>query len=112
MADSILKSIRRSLGPDEDYSHFDQEIIEHINSAFSDLNSLGVGPEEGFSITDDKATWDDYLVDDRKKMNNVITFVYLSVKLIFDPPTNAALLAALQAKYDKLEWKLSVTAEE
>ena len=111
MSDSILKTIRRMLGPDEDYSHFDPEIIDHINSAFSDLNGLGVGPEEGFSIADDKATWKDYLVGDQKKMNNVITFVYLSVKLVFDPPANAALLNALQAKYDKLEWKLSVAAE-
>ena len=42
--DSILTSIKKLLGITEEYEHFDQDIIMHINSVFSVLTQLGVGP--------------------------------------------------------------------
>jgi len=109
--ESILKTIRQMIGPDEIYKHYDPEIIIHINSALADVTRFGIGPEEGLSISDESATWGQ-LIQDNKKLNNVVTYIYLSVKLVFDPPNNAALLASLQARHDKLEWCLEVASEE
>lgn len=111
MNESILKTIRSLLGPEEVYIHFDSDIIAHINGVMADLMRLGVGPAGGFIVTDEKATWRD-LIGERKDLNNVITYVYLSVKLVFDPPTNSAVLSSMQAKIEKLEWCLETAAEE
>lgn len=109
--ESILKTIRRMIGPEDVYEHYDPVLIIHINSALADVARLGVGPKEGYSILDGNETWGE-LIQDNKKLNNVVTYVYLSVRLAFDPPANSALLNALQAKHDKLEWCLEAAAEE
>lgn len=67
--ESILSSIKKLLGPEEDYDHFDADIIFHINSALSDLNSIGIGPEEGFVISDETAKWSDFIGKDIKKFD-------------------------------------------
>lgn len=111
--DSILNSIKKKLGPGLDHNFFDDDIIMEINSALADLASLGVGPEEGFVIEDDSETWDDFLEDfpKPKLLSNVKRYVYLSVKLIFDPPTNASVLKSYENELAKLEWKLNHTVE-
>jgi len=111
--ESILTSIRTMLGPGETYTHFDPEIIIHINSALAELNSLGVGPKEGFEIEDDSATWEEFLGEfpKPKTLNNVKTYVYLSVKLDFDPPTNSTVLKSYEEKMKKLEWKLNAAVD-
>ena len=87
--DSILTSIKKLLGITEEYMHFDTDLIIHINTVFSILNHLGVGPTNGFTIADKKAVWKDFTSDD-KKIEMVKTYVYLKVKLIFDPPASSA----------------------
>jgi len=62
--DSILTSIKKLLGIAEEYEHFDPDIVMYINSAFSVLTQLGVGPEEGFRIEDASKTWSEFLYDD------------------------------------------------
>lgn len=110
--ESILTSIKKLLGNTEDYKHFDQDIIIHINTVLSDLALLGVGPSEGFSIEDEYAIWSDFIPEaDTKKLNNVKTYIYLRVRLLFDPPTNSAVLKSMESQIEKLEWKLNVTAE-
>lgn len=111
--DSILQSIKKELGPGAEHTYFDDEIIMEINSALSDLASLGVGPEEGFYIEDDSATWEEFIGDFPKPnlLNNVKRYVYLSVKLIFDPPANASVLKSYENALAKLEWKLNHTVE-
>lgn len=108
--DSILTSIKKMLGSTEDCVDFDVDIIMHINSVFSELTQLGVGPSEGFSIEDDDATWDDY-TSDNQKLNMVKTYIYLKVRLVFDPPSNSAVLASMERTVDKLEFRLTVEAE-
>ena len=83
--ESILTSIKKLLGITEEYDQFDPDIIMHINSVFMILTQLGVGPAEGFSIEDDTAVWTDF-IQDVKKLESVKTYVYLKVKLAFDPP--------------------------
>ena len=106
MEESILTSIKKLLGITDDYTHFDQDIVLQINSAFSTLNQLGVGPEAGFSIQDASSVWTDFINDDR--LNFAKTFVQLKVKLAFDPPTSATLMDSYNRQLDELTWRLSI----
>lgn len=108
--DSILTSIKKLLGITEDCTDFDIDIVMHINSVFSVLTQLGVGPSEGFVIEDDKDTWDEY-ISDNPKLNMVKTYVYQKVRLAFDPPTNSTVLASLERMIQELEFRLKVEAE-
>ena len=108
--DSILTSIKKLLGIDESYTHFDVDIIMHINSVFMTLRQLGVGPPEGFRITGAYETWDEF-IDDDQYLDAVKTYVYQKVGLIFDPPTNSAHLAALENLTKEFEFRLNVEAE-
>ena len=110
MEESILISIKKLLGMTADYTHFDTDIIIHINSVFMTLNQLGVGPEEGFRIEDDTAVWEDY-VDPDADLEAVKTYIYLKVKLVFDPPLNGTVMEALKQSIAELEWRLNVRAE-
>lgn len=106
---SILNTIKHMIGPSEDYDYFDTDLIVFINSAFSRLTQLGVGPRSGFSITDENAQWGDFIADQR--MSFVKEYVYLSVKLSFDPTTNSSLYGNLRERQHELEWLLNVGAE-
>lgn len=110
MEDRILTSTKKVLGVPEDYTAFDLDIIIHINAAFSVLNQLGVGPEEGFMIEDDDAVWSDYLIDPIK-LNMVRTFVFLKVKIVFDPPTTSFLIEALNKQIAEYEWRIKEQRE-
>lgn len=110
MDKSILDSIKKMLGIDASYTIFDQDIIMHINTVFMILNQLGVGPSEGFSIEDNKKTWKDYLNDDTK-LESVKSYIYLKVKLLFDPPLSTAVIKAIKQQINELEWRLNVEAE-
>ena len=105
---SILKTIRRMIGPDEDYEYFDTDLIIHINSAFARLCELGVGPEEPFYITGTEEVWSDFMEDGY--CERVKQYVYLSVKNIFDPPSSASVMNAYKEQIEKLEWLLKETA--
>ena len=108
--ESILDSIKKLLGPSSDYTQFDQDIITHINTALMDLNRIGIGPPEGFSIKDSSSVWTDF-VEDISKIEGVKTYIYLSVRLVFDPPLNASILASIERQISKLEWTLNVAAD-
>lgn len=103
--ESILTSVKKQLGIAEDYEHFDPDLIISINSVFSVLNQLGVGPEEGYSISDANDNWGDFLPSG-KKLELVKTYVYLKVKLIFDPPTSSAVMEAIKQNIAELEWRI------
>jgi len=105
--DSILTSIKKLLGPEESDTHFDTDIIMYINSALMILNQIGVGPEAGFSITDKSATWDSYL-GANANLEAVKSYIYLKVKLIFDPPSSSALIEAIERQISECEWRLSI----
>ena len=111
METSILTSTKKILGIAGDYTVFDLDIITHINTAFSTLTQLGVGPVEGFMIEDDQAVWEDYIVDDLQ-YNAVKTYVWLKVRQLFDPPTTSYLISAFEKQIQELEWRLNVHREE
>lgn len=108
--ESILTSIKKLLGIMEEYDHFDTDLIIHINSAFMVLTQLGVGPSDGFNISDKSATWDSF-VTDPKTYEAVKSYVYLKVKLLFDPPTSSAAMESMTRMIDEFEWRLNVAAE-
>lgn len=105
MNDSILQSIKKLLGLDITYTDFDQDIIIHINSVFMILRQLGVGPEEGYKITSLANVWSEFTSDDIF-IESVKSYVYLKVRMLFDPPTNSALITAIQSQISELEWRL------
>lgn len=115
---SILTSIKKLLGISEEYKSFDPDIIIHINFALSTLTQIGIGPPNGFSIEDNTAKWSDFIGEDPRR-DSVLklqrqmskSYVYLKVKLIFDPPLNAAVIKALQQTIEELEYRLKVSAE-
>ena len=102
---SILKSVKKNLGLAEDYTAFDHDVMTHVNSVFSTLTQLGVGPAEGFQIQDEFAEWGDFLGTD-PRLNNVRTYVYLRVRMLFDPPTNSFTISAMQEQIKEMEWRL------
>lgn len=110
MIDSILDGTKKALALQPDYDVFDADIIMHINSVFGTLNQLGIGPEEGFMIEGSEATWDTFLVGD-KRLNPVKTYVYLRVKMLFDPPNTAYLVSAMKEQLTEMEWRLNVYRE-
>lgn len=107
---SILDSTKKALGVGFDYDVFDPDIIMHINSAFSTLEQLGIGPDGGFAITDDSATWDTFLGDD-PRLNSVKTYVFLKVRYVFDPPATSFVLNAMKEQIQEHEWRLNVYRE-
>lgn len=110
MDESILNSTKKNLGIDASYTAFDPDIITHINSVFSTLNELGIGPAGGFMIEDDSAVWGDFLGNDMR-VNSVKTYMYLRVRLIFDPPTTSYHIQAIQEQVRELEWRLNTQRE-
>lgn len=110
MEESILISIKKLLGITADYTNFDTDIIIHINSAFMILNQLGLGPKEGFSIENDKNIWSEF-VQDMDKFSAVKTYIYLKVKMVFDPPLGSAVMESMKQLINELEWRLNVQTE-
>lgn len=108
---SILNNVKKILGIEPDYTAFDLDIITHINTALSTLTQLGIGPADGFMIEDATSTWDDFLGLSNVKMVAVKSYVYLKVRMIFDPPTTSYVIDALQSQIHEMEWRLSVTRE-
>lgn len=110
MSESILTSVKKNLGIAEDYTAFDPDILLLINGVFSTLNQLGIGPEDGFSISDKVATWDAF-IGTNKKLNSVKNYMVYKVRLAFDPPQTSYLIAALEKQAEELEWRLNTVRE-
>lgn len=109
--ESILTSIKKMLGISEEYEHFDPDLIMHINSVFLILTQLGVGPKEGFIIEDETAEWLDF-IEDPVKMQAVKSYMYLKVKLLFDPPLSSSALESANRLISEFEWRLNLEAEQ
>ena len=109
--ESILTSIKKMLGIQEDYDHFDPDIIMHINTAFAILRQLGVGPSNGFRIEDETTTWNDFISQDNMLYDSIKSYIELRVKILFDPPSSGVLMDSYNRQISELEWRLNVTAE-
>lgn len=108
--ESILTSVKKLLGITEEYEHFDSDIIMHINSVFMILTQLGVGPSEGFFITDKYATWDEF-IPTGKSLESVKSYMYMKVKLLFDPPQSSAVMESMKNMISEFEWRLNLEVD-
>ena len=108
--DSILVTIKKMLGLEDQYTPFDTDVIIHINAALMTLTQLGVGPKEGFQISDYNETWSSFLTNE-VQLGAVRTYVYLKVKMAFDPPTNSFVMDAMKQQAEEIGWRLNVMAE-
>jgi hypothetical protein len=109
--DSILNNVKKNLGLAADYTAFDVDILTFINSAFSIVNQLGVGSADGFYIQDDTAVWDDIGLP-ANQLNLLKTYLFLKVRVLFDPPATSFLIKAMEAQLEEYEWRLSTLREE
>lgn len=107
---SILNSIKKMLGIEIDDDSFDTDIIFNINAAIMILTQLGIGNDSGFFISDESAVWSD-LIGDSKRIEAAKMYVYLKVRLSFDPPTSSAVLESINRQLDELAWRLSIQAD-
>lgn len=108
---SILDDIKKILGIDSEDTSFDTDILLHINSVFSTLTQLGIGPEDGFAIEDATSEWDDFIETD-PKTNFLKTYIYLRVRLLFDPPQTSYLIDSMNKQLREFEWRLNTLREE
>ena len=105
MNESILDSIKKVCGIEADYTAFDEDLLLHINSEFAVLNQIGVGPVDGFQISDNTATWADIL-EGEMRLNMVKSYIYLKMRLLFDPPGTPPLIAAYEKQADMFLWRI------
>ena len=108
--DSVLTSIKKLLGITEEYDQFDQDFIIHINAVLMVLTQIGVGPSNGMIINDSSTTWNDIL-SDTSNIEAVKTYVYLKVKMIFDPPSSSSVADAMNRSINEYEWRLNINAD-
>ena len=108
--ESILTSIKKLLGIAEEYTHFDADLIMHINSVLSILTQIGVGPAEGFSIEDKEDTWTDF-IPESQKLEFVKSYVYMKVKLLFDPPISSAAIESINRLTSELECRIQMATD-
>lgn len=108
--DSILTTIKKMLGIAEDYTHFDVDIVIDINATLMVLTQLGVGPTQGYLITSAEDEWDDFL-DGAINLEAIKTYIYLKVKLMFDPPQTSFAIESANRMITELEWRINLEAE-
>ena len=109
-ASSILNTVKKYCGLGEDYNTFDQDILVLINGAILDLSQNGIGPSSGFNVVDKSATWEDF-IGDSSQLQAVKSYVYLKVKLLFDPPLSSSVIESMNRMIAELEWRLNVAVE-
>lgn len=105
MSDSILDTIKKMLGIDPSYTQFDEDIIVLINSCFSNLAQIGIIPNSGYRITSNSETWDE-VIGEHLNYDNLKSYIYLKVRLIFNPPSTSFALQAIQDEVKELEWRI------
>lgn len=105
--DSILQSTKKLLGLAAEEDAYDLDIITHINSAFSTLYQAGVGPLDGFAIEDENDVWENF-IQGKTRINDAKTYIYLRVRLLFDPPANSFTITPVEKQLEELIWRLNV----
>ena len=108
---SILETTKKLLGLTKEYDSFDTDIIIHINTVFSNLTQMGIGPKEGFTITGYSETWDQFITSSELKTQQVKSYMALKVKSLFDPSANGNVSEAIKNAISEMEYRLYVEEE-
>lgn len=108
--DSILSSIKKALGITEEYAVFDADLIMHINTVLNILTQMGVGKNKGFTIIDSTSLWNDF-IPEGEVLEMVKSYVYMKVRLMFDPPASSSVMESMNRMISELEWRIYVEAD-
>lgn len=108
-SDNILKTVKKALGITE-YEFFDPDILMHINSVLSILVQIGIGPKDGFRCTEE-SVWAD-ITEDNKLLECIKSYVFVKVKLLFDPPSSSTIIEAYVKQAAEYEWRMYITKDE
>lgn len=111
MEKSILNSVKKLLGLHPECHEFDPDIIMNINAALFTLRQIGVGPEEGFTISGEEETYEDFLGEGNKEINQVKMYLFYKTKLSFDPPTSGTVTECIKEFIKEAEWRLNVQVD-
>lgn len=112
MDESILNTVKKSMGIMPEYEAFDNTIIMHINSVFMILSQLGIGPAKGFRIEDSSSEWSEFLSSDDENYESYKSYICMKVRLLFDPPSSSTHMQCIKDLISELEWRLNIEAEE
>lgn len=104
MNDSILNTVKKLLGIPQDVDDFDNDLIVYINTVFSMVNQMGIGPLKCYKITNASDKWSDF--DNRLDMEDFKTYMYLKVKMLFDPPANNQIMESYNKVIQELEFRI------
>lgn len=111
MEESILNTVKKTVGMNPEYTAYDSDIIMHINTALMRLRQLGVGPKQGYRIIDESDAWSEFL-EDSESLEMVKSYVGLKVKLMFDASSmTPSVIQSLTETLREYEWCLMVEAE-
>lgn len=114
MTDNILESVKLALGLAADYPPFDNQLILDINTVLGICNQLGIGTHDYTISDEDNGSWEEFLAEEiaeGNQINEVKTYVYKRVQLLFDPPTSGILMDATNKIIEELEWRILVKKE-
>lgn len=108
---SILNTVKKSCGLTDEYGVYDQDILVLINSAILELSQNGIGPADGFQVSDAVAVWEDF-IGDFPNAGAVASYISIKVRILFDPPTSSFVLDAFKKQLDELIWRLNLEADK
>lgn len=111
MDESVLDSIKRILGIDTGCQGFDADIMLHVNSTFSTLYQIGVDSARSKQVEDKNVTWEDIFSEDEDLVPMIKQYVFLKVRLVFDPPSSSFVMESMNKMIDELEWRIHIEAE-
>lgn len=104
----ILDTTKKLIGIDPTIDVYDFDILSAINMSIANLRQIGAGPVEGI-LVDKDSTWTE-VTDDELVLPFVITYIQLNTKLIFDPPSGAALESLKNVK-DEAQFRIMMVGE-
>ena len=103
----IITDVKQMLGASIYDDSFDVNIVIAINSALAVLSDIGISEADNVCLEiGDTVTWDE-LLEGRTDIEYIKTYIYLKVKMLFDPPSSSALLDAYNRQIAEFEWRLN-----
>lgn len=103
----ILPSIKKVLGISPDIAAFDTDITMHINTVLANLVQMGIGPSTGYAVTSSENKWSDFITYEQPLLlQNVKSYVYIKVKMLFDPPSATSVIDAMNNQAKEIEYRM------
>ena len=109
MDESIMDSIKETIGIHVDNHDFDPNLIIAINAVLFIIYQEGLS-DIAYQISDNTMKWSDILIKEKPlNLATLITWAGLKTRMIFDPPTSSPIADAIKNTIDELEWRGFIT---